>query len=375
MAEAFASADDAMLPKLVNREGLTSMSNGTRRHFNKLLVLDFLASSILLIAEEELELWRTEYSSWSGVAIISGDLPIGSLTVEEYMKQLKKCEIELQELQEHSEAIDFVIESIRRYTLPEKKAPAGEDATAEDEDMNRRLRLDEQMFILRSLCHQRRSNVVQAIELLNRTFEGQNKALNIQESVSVKRLSILASIFLPLSLSASILSMQTRFKDLHLRLYDFLGVFVIIGTAAMLMLTVVRMVLKFRSSSVLRDWLSPGRLWRDNDASLKSLRYAGRFLITSDARKNAWTIKTPLRYSPKLFAVLSSIWYASVWAVLLISFIIGMVHGVILGLKILGFGAAGLLGYLLIGLLVWIVVLDREVSRELQRVRGPPAPA
>ena len=52
--------------------------------------------------------------------------------------------------------------------------------------------------------------------------------------MSIKRLSIIASLFLPLTLAASILNIQTRFKDLGLRLFDFLGVALLIGAATLL---------------------------------------------------------------------------------------------------------------------------------------------
>lgn len=44
---------------------------------------------------------------------------------------------------------------------------------------------------------------------------------NIQESTSLWLLSLLAAIFLPLSLASSLLSMQTRLTELHYLLYDF----------------------------------------------------------------------------------------------------------------------------------------------------------
>ncbi len=47
---------------------------------------------------------------------------------------------------------------------------------------------------------------------------------SIRESHAVKRLAILASIFLPLSLSSGILSMQSRLTDIHLVLWDFIAV-------------------------------------------------------------------------------------------------------------------------------------------------------
>lgn len=49
------------------------------------------------------------------------------------------------------------------------------------------------------------------------------------EAQNVRLLSILASIFLPVSLACGLLSMQTRFADLHVLVYDFFGVLALLG--------------------------------------------------------------------------------------------------------------------------------------------------
>ncbi|UKZ69193.1 uncharacterized protein TrAtP1_010203 [Trichoderma atroviride] len=52
---------------------------------------------------------------------------------------------------------------------------------------------------------------------------------DMNQSGNVQMLTLLATIFLPLSLSAGVLSMQSRFKDLGDLLYDFFGVVVLLG--------------------------------------------------------------------------------------------------------------------------------------------------
>ena len=61
----------------------------------------------------------------------------------------------------------------------------------------------------------------------------------LHESRRVQLLSLLAIIFLPLSLASSILSMQTRFVDLHYLLYDFFGVIFLLGTLTFILLGVL----------------------------------------------------------------------------------------------------------------------------------------
>lgn len=61
-----------------------------------------------------------------------------------------------------------------------------------------------------------------------------------EESRNVWTLGILASVFLPLSLATGILSMQSRLADLHLVLYDFCGVIVLLGTAVLIIITLLK---------------------------------------------------------------------------------------------------------------------------------------
>ncbi|KAK2063272.1 hypothetical protein LY76DRAFT_601903 [Colletotrichum caudatum] len=60
-----------------------------------------------------------------------------------------------------------------------------------------------------------------------------NLSWNVNQSQNVKVLTLLATVFLPLSLSAGILSMNTRFKDLGDLMYDFIGVVVLLGALAL----------------------------------------------------------------------------------------------------------------------------------------------
>lgn len=138
--------------------------------------------------------------------------------------------------------------------------------------------------------------------------------LSTRQANSVSQLTMLAAIFLPLSLSAAVLSMQTRFADLHLLLYDFLGVIVILGTVALLVAGVNRWGIvaydKFIGFSY--GW----RLWSEETIS----------------------------------KVIKLIFFVLWWASFLASFLIGMLKDEIVGLETLGYAAAGIC-------FVWIVSL------------------
>lgn len=124
---------------------------------------------------------------------------------------------------------------------------------------------------------------------------------SISESNRISMLTILASIFLPLSLACGILSMQTRLKDLNYLLYDFCGVVVILLTLAALLLLFVKGSMTIVSK--ISDWNS--------------------------SRKKFVTIA---------FAVIVS----SIWAIVLASFIVGMTVNIRLAGLVLGYGLAGL---------------------------------
>jgi len=121
---------------------------------------------------------------------------------------------------------------------------------------------------------------------------------NIQESSSLWLLSLLAGIFLPLSLASSLLSMQSRLADLHYMLYDFCGVIVLLGTLTVITVQIIRRFAKWTGNihDVFRvtDWV---HWW---------------FIIPE-------------------------------WTLVLSSFLVGMIKDVVLGLKILGYGTAVLI--------------------------------
>lgn len=135
---------------------------------------------------------------------------------------------------------------------------------------------------------------------------------NVQDSRSQWILTALASVFLPLSLACSLLSMQTRFKDLHYLLYDFCGVVVILLTVVALILLWLKIIM----------WL----IEIVEDRKRKSQSRLERMALTSVP----WLL---------VVGVVSV-----VWPIFLASFIVGMVHDVRLGGLILGYGLAAVAG-------------------------------
>jgi hypothetical protein len=131
----------------------------------------------------------------------------------------------------------------------------------------------------------------------------------LHDAQNVRLLSILASVFLPLSLATGLLSMQTRFADLHYLLYDFFGVLVLLGSIVIVILVILRTHVWWKELLLQLD---------RNPVFRKHVRPAGFVAFLC--------------------------FFVSVWALLLSSFLVGMVKDVGLGLKILGYGVAAVVG-------------------------------
>ncbi|KAK2030812.1 hypothetical protein LX32DRAFT_637870 [Colletotrichum zoysiae] len=159
------------------------------------------------------------------------------------------------------------------------------------------------------------------LDELDSNIENDLKLLNLSREIgqtnSVKRLTLLATIFLPLSLAAGILSMQTRFRDLGVLIYDFFGV-VVISLAFLFLILLGLTVYDFVT----------GRL-----DELEETRPGGNPLLPRR------TLKASRRLTIVTWAFL-----AAVGLFILASFVIGMFKDTDLGAKILGIGMAVILG-------------------------------
>lgn len=173
----------------------------------------------------------------------------------------------------------------------------------------------------------------------NRRYELLKGVLDFQQSLNMTRLTTLASVFLPLSLAAGLLSMQTRVSQLGLLVYDFTGICIILGTLILLTYPIMSRVI---ATSNRRSWYSLNMMAIDSLTS-------GR-------------IKFPIRileYHKSWYFVLA----IYIWGVVVASFLVGMSYSVSVGVKILGFGvAAGVAALFLISLVV--LRLEQRTSTE-----------
>uniref|UniRef100_L2FK25 Uncharacterized protein n=1 Tax=Colletotrichum fructicola (strain Nara gc5) TaxID=1213859 RepID=L2FK25_COLFN len=223
-----------------------------------------------------------------------------------HLKEITKYSCRIRDIKRTGErmveAIEYLVE-LAEEVVASQPSSAGPPTTSMATD---KARFTELQLEIRGLCTEVRG----CLSRLSTSLEHDIKFLGLRREMrqtnSVQRLTILATIFLPLSLSAGVLSMQTRFKDLGPLLYDFFGVVVLLG-ALVLPLLVFLSFLKIATDHV---------------------------LVNLELR-----MTTAYRYKleRRLVSVLMWLSMTAFAIVVLVSFILGMFKDVILGAKILGY--------------------------------------
>ncbi|KAK2047168.1 hypothetical protein LZ31DRAFT_160347 [Colletotrichum somersetense] len=172
---------------------------------------------------------------------------------------------------------------------------------------------------IRGCCREVTARLAGMSEDLQHQLDLLNLSWNVNQSQNVKILTLLATVFLPLSLSAGILGMGTRFKDLGDLMYDFIGVVVLLGALVLVILLLFSFVAFLQE---LESRLRP-HTWY-------------------------WTSRQALK---KLGALI----FTTLGGLVLVSFVIGMFKEVSLGGRILGYGLAIMVGILLCLMMLAIV--------------------
>ena len=257
----------------------TSLSDGSLDTFAKLLVLDFFLASIYLQAVDYYEALIYPHVRKKDVLNVTLtknphlQVPLGLFEPrttgksDEAFKEIEDAEGIVRSVNNLVDSIDFVVRALQ-----------SNDITSAQRQMYDRL-----MENLRSMCQERRNNAQRALDALNRHLDYLTKRHAIREAKSIKTLTLLASLYLPLSLSASILGMSTPFKQIannkseHPQsyagtnlLFDFFGVFIGLATVTVFIVYAIRlgMWLKYNGWNTLSRSSSPfsifyyGRRWR-----------------------------------------------------------------------------------------------------------------
>ena len=213
--------------------------------------------------------------------------------------------------------------------------------------------LDERISEVRFQTDQLAQDTKESVEILQRTWSMFHDVLSMEEGRRVKYLTILASLFLPLSLASSILSMSSRFTDLHLILYDFLGVFFLVSSIGLIFLLLIVIVSSIRPGVEKRlSEISLGvdkfrKPNRKPNALILSIVTTSKVLVFLRQRS---------KYFWRLLTILLCFAIAFAWVIFTTSFIVGMTVDVRLGGKILGYTIAGTLALPVCVFLVYVAV-------------------
>ncbi|KAK2595125.1 hypothetical protein QQS21_007151 [Conoideocrella luteorostrata] len=170
---------------------------------------------------------------------------------------------------------------------------------------------------LRGYCREVEKRLQKLSEDLEQDLKLLELSRNVNQTRGVQQLTLLATIFLPLSLASGVLSMQTRFKDLGSLLYDFFGVIVLLGAIVVtsFLIMIVTGVVKDQESRLLRFGF-----YRE--------RVRGKLTLVF------------------------SLGLASYGSIIISSFLVGMFKDISIGARILGYGSAAIFGLLLIFILL-----------------------
>jgi hypothetical protein len=150
-----------------------------------------------------------------------------------------------------------------------------------------------------------KQEIATQLSLHNELYKVLAQRISIEQANSVNQLTLLAAFFLPLSLAAAVLSMQTRFVDLNLLLYDFIGVMVILAALASL---------------------------------IALFNLYGKHMYSRLLHRVYFALGAFPRYPRRVTMFWMFLWISA----LLASFLLGMLSDVTIGLKLLGYEAAAI---------------------------------
>ncbi|KIX92336.1 uncharacterized protein Z520_11944 [Fonsecaea multimorphosa CBS 102226] len=304
-AKTFNFSNPRLKDRLLSRQGWARLVTGAPKICAAALTPDFLLTSVHMQPARSFDYFeinrerRQLLPMFLGIPHAYKKILRGSDAEVAYQPQT--CAGILQDVQDVTEAILFLLTVLNLVSS---------GSQINFESIHRM-----QYLKIREICSQRRLNCERRIERISRTLETRNKLLSMRESTSVKRLTILAAIFLPASLASSFLSMSTRFHELGPILFDWLGGFVLISSVTVVVYFAVKVILHLRS----KGW----RVYRP--------------------RRAYWAIGGKLdngleKLGARVSAALQLSLHLSIWALVLASFILGMFRSISLGNEVLFYG-------------------------------------
>ncbi|KAK2594587.1 hypothetical protein QQS21_007717 [Conoideocrella luteorostrata] len=257
------------ITKMLNGTSWTCFYDGTLETFAKLVILDFFEASIYLQPVNYYEdLIYPKVLENEGFKILAAhnphlQVPLGlfeprlSAKSREAFKEIEDAEGILRNVNNLVDSIVFVTKTLRSKS---KKSSSGTQQKLQE--------YKRRMQDLEGLRSERCSNADRALNALNRQLDYLTKRHAISEAKAIRILTILASFYLPLSLAASLLGMQTPFRQVAHDvsasddksdlvgtnlLFDFFGVYVVLATSTVLIVHIIRFGLWVKMSG-LDEW-------------------------------------------------------------------------------------------------------------------------
>jgi hypothetical protein len=273
----------------------TSFSNGKIGTFLKLLVLDFFQASIYL---QPIDYFEDSACLDSLDARPVKFLPLANPYLHVPLGMFEPCLVEdgdaafrdaqdlehiLRSFSNLVDAINFVIDAVKKDDdFLSMRDTAGTD-------------FGTRVAELQSICTQRGDNTRRTMEAMNRQLDNQSRKHAMREAMYIRLLTIFTAIYLPLSLSAALLSMSSTVVEVvNLRgankrspaatqsrtdtslLFDFLVLAYSLGTLSMVVYYTIRAIFWLKK----REQLRRARVWLRR-------KVRGRFI-----RAMAWLMDT-----------------------------------------------------------------------------------
>ncbi|KAK2732665.1 hypothetical protein CKAH01_19036 [Colletotrichum kahawae] len=222
-----------------------------------------------------------------------------------HLKEITKYSCRINEFERAGQRI---VEGIEHLLAIAREAVACENATASERPNFADMELE-----IHGYCKETKGCLARLSGSLDHDMKFLGLRREMKQTSKVQQLTVLATIFLPLSLSAGVLSMQTRFKDLGALLYDFFGVTIILGVFVAPFLLFLKFLVLARDHILVNldfEISQENKRRRPRNSYLAMRQYLSVGL---------WI----------LLSVLAML--------VLVSFILGMFKNVYLGAKVLGF--------------------------------------
>ena len=176
-------------------------------------------------------------------AIDNQKTSLRTISYVEYKEDLVKLQSMREDVEEFHCMLDSVLD-LAELLLEEQGLNLGaaesSDIRQNDTDQNTANRQRKDWHVTKKHAQIYMSNTRRAIDsLISKVrlgLEFEEKLEASEQSRSIRRLSIVAALFLPLNLAASMLGMQSRAKDLSMIWFDFCGLCLIVGLACFVFL-------------------------------------------------------------------------------------------------------------------------------------------